>query len=64
MPSTSKSGTAKIHQFPARPVAGTLPRTASDLGFAPQAGTPCEAASGGGWYHDAAIRDETPARKP
>ena len=63
MPAPPEPATARIYRFPARLGTGMIPRAATGVLPAPEAGKPCEAASGSGWYHDAAIRGETPARK-
>jgi hypothetical protein len=59
-------GSAKIYQFPAGGRAALGGRRHDETAPTADQGLSrvSEAAFGGGWYHDAAIRESEPERKP
>jgi|SoimicmetaTmtLMA_FD_contig_31_1477714_length_260_multi_2_in_0_out_0_1 hypothetical protein len=54
------SQTAKIYIFPKRPGAAAQPRETTP---APGQWPICDAASGGAWYHEEAVKEEQPPLK-
>lgn len=64
MPENPERKSAVIYQFTQRPRATAADPRHRDRALAPPAHGYTVAPCGSGWYHDAAIRESAPDRKP